>query len=79
VILAPQVRLLGKIQEGVISSLHEQLDSLAQGTGPIAIELMTSGGEADVGRRLALEVPLGQATAKRRLLFVGKTSVYSAA
>jgi ATP-dependent protease ClpP protease subunit len=77
-LLAPQVRLLGKIEEESIKTFREQLDSVEEGTGPIAIELMTSGGEADAGRRLALEVRLAKERLNRRLVFVGKTSVYSA-
>ena len=62
VLLAPQVRLLGKIEEGSIKSFREQLDSVAEGAGPIAIELMTSGGEADVGSDVALDEILEKAS-----------------
>jgi ATP-dependent Clp protease, protease subunit len=78
VVFAPQVRLLGGIEEGLFRSFREQVEAVAEGAGPIAIELMTSGGDADVGRRLALEVRLARERLKRRLVFVGKTSVYSA-
>ena len=62
----------------MLASFREQLARAEQGGGPIAIELMTMGGDADMGRRLALEVKLARERLGRRLVFVGKTAIYSA-
>ena len=75
---APQVRLHGPICDETLTAFLEQLGEAEQGGGPIAIELTTLGGDADTGRRLALEVRLARERMGRRLVFVGKTAVYSA-
>lgn len=74
----PQVRLLGRIDEVLLTSFREQLGNVPDGSDPIVVELTTFGGDADIGRRLALEVRLARERRKRRLVFLGKTVVYSA-
>lgn len=76
---APQVRLLGTVSEAMLNAFQDQLAAAEPGEGPIAIEMTSLGGDADIGRRLALEVGLARDRLGRRLLFVGKTAVYSAA
>jgi ATP-dependent protease ClpP protease subunit len=76
---APQVRLLGSVSDEMLNAFQDQLASVAQGDGPVAIEVTSTGGDADIGRRLALEVGLARDRLGRRLVFVGKTIVYSAA
>lgn len=78
VVFAPQVQLLGRIEEATIRSFQEQLAAVPTGDGPIAVEVMTMGGDAEMGRRLALEVRLAGQRLRRRLIFLGKTTVYSA-
>lgn len=75
---APQVRLHGPICDETLTAFRQQLNEAEQGSGPIAVELMTMGGDADLGRRLALEIRLARTRMARRLVFVGKTAVYSA-
>jgi ATP-dependent protease ClpP protease subunit len=76
---APQVRLLGSVDEAMLNAFHEQLAAAAGGEGPIGVEITSTGGDADIGRRLALEVRLAGERLRRRLAFIGKTVVYSAA
>jgi ATP-dependent protease ClpP protease subunit len=76
---APQVRLLGTVSDEMLAAFLDQMSSVEAGEGPIAIEMTSAGGDADIGRRLALEVGLARDRLGRRLLFVGKTAVYSAA
>lgn len=76
---APQVRLLGVVSDAMLNAFHDQLASVDSGEGPVAIEVTSPGGDADMGRRLALEVRLVRERLGRHLLFVGKTAVYSAA
>ena len=75
----PQVRLLGTVSEAMLNAFQDQLAAAEPGEGPIAVEITSMGGDADIGRRLALEVGLARERLNRRLVFVGKTAVYSAA
>ena len=74
----PQVRLLGTVSEAMLNVFQDQLAAAEPG-GPIAVEITSMGGDADIGRRLALEVGLARERLNRRLVFGGKTAVYSAA
>lgn len=44
----------------------------------IAIELTTIGGDAEMARRMVLEITLARQRRRGRLLFLGKSAVYSA-
>jgi ATP-dependent protease ClpP protease subunit len=77
-VFAPQVRLLGRVDETLLQSFQDQLGQVAKGQEPIAVELMTFGGDAEIGRRIALEVQLARRRLGRRIVFIGKTVVYSA-
>ena len=78
------IRLFGKVDADMLRSFFEQLDALRDAPGPLVIDLTTEGGDADIGRRLALEVRLlREARAARgeddgRVCFFGKSVVYSA-
>lgn len=61
----------------MFDSFHRQMDA-ASNDDAVVVELMTFGGDADVGRRLALEIRLAQKHCGRTFYFVGKTVVYSA-
>lgn len=80
---AATIRLLGKVDTDMLRSFLEQLEPLRDAPGPLVVEITTEGGDADTGRRLALEVRLlREARAGRgddgRVCFLGKTVVYSA-
>lgn len=78
-VAAPQIALIGSIGTETLDAFQEQLAAAESGgTGPIAVELTTSGGDAEMGRRIALEVRLAGERLGRRLIFIGKTEVYSA-
>jgi hypothetical protein len=56
----------------------EGLDRAEAGAADsMVVELTTFGGDADIGRRIALEVRLFAERTGRRLIFFGKTTVYS--
>jgi ATP-dependent protease ClpP protease subunit len=78
-LVVPQVRLTGSISDDTLTNLQNQLANVAPGDAPIVVEVTTLGGDAEAGRRLALEVDLAaRRLAPRKLLFLGKTIVFSA-
>ncbi len=74
--LAPDLRLFGTVNEGMLSEFFRQ-QAEAKKDGPIVLELSTTGGDADVGRRIAMELQLWQESGTE-MYFLGKTYVYSA-
>lgn len=75
----PQARLLGTVGDEMVDTLEQQLESPPDGDEPLVVELTTLGGGAESGRRAMLAVELArQRLAPRRLVFHGKTAVYSA-
>ena len=74
----PQVRLYGQVNDEMFRVFRDALDAAQDDSTPIVVELMTSGGDADVARRIATEIRLLRERTGRELLFLGKTTVYSA-
>lgn len=76
---SPQISLLGEVAEDMLESFLTQLSRAERGEGDIVIEITTAGGDAEIGRRLVLEMDLArERMGDRRLLFLGKTEIYSA-
>ena len=75
----PTVRLSGSIDEAAVTSFLNQLLPVLDVPGSIVVELFSSGGDAEVGRRLAQEVRLLRQVHSRDMWFLGKTLVASAA
>jgi ATP-dependent protease ClpP protease subunit len=74
--LSPDIRLFGKVDEPMLSEFFRQQAEVSSGK-PLVIELSTSGGNADIGRRIAQEVRLWQ-NSGIEVFFLGKTYVFSA-
>ncbi len=74
--LSPDIRLFGNVREEMLSEFFRQQSEVQPGNAPIVFELSTSGGDADMGRRIADEVRLWQR--EREVFFLGKTYVFSA-
>jgi ATP-dependent protease ClpP protease subunit len=74
--LSPGIRLYGKVNEAMLTEFFRQ-QAAAQPDKPIVMELSTSGGDADIGRRIAQEVKMLRA-GSHEVFFLGKTFVYSA-
>jgi len=75
----PQARLLGTVNDAMVETLEQQLEAPPEGNEPLVIELTTLGGGAESGHRAMLAVELArQRLAPRRVVFHGKTAVYSA-
>lgn len=75
---SPQIRLLGDVNAAMVGTFLAQLRDAENGQEDITIEVTTLGGDAEFGRRLVLEVDLARQRLGRRLMFLGKTAVYSA-
>lgn len=75
----PTIRLHGTVDDDMLDTFLDGVAKAEGGQGPVAMEVCTLGGDAEVGRRMVLEVGLARERLKgRRLIFIGKTIVYSA-
>jgi ATP-dependent Clp protease, protease subunit len=77
-LFSPSIRLMGAVDDRMLGSFLTQMNDALQQPGPITLEMMTTGGDADTGRRLALEIELCRELKQRDIFFLGKTCVYSA-
>jgi ATP-dependent protease ClpP protease subunit len=80
---APQISIVGEIDADLVRSFLDQLSDAEKNAaesddGAIAMELTTLGGDAELARRMVLEIEAARKRLKHRFLFVGKTVVYSA-
>ena len=75
----PTIRLHGTVDDAMLDTFLDGVARAEGGQGPVAVEVCTLGGDAEVGRRMVLEVGLARERLPgRRLIFIGKTIVYSA-
>jgi ATP-dependent protease ClpP protease subunit len=77
-LLEPNVRLYGPIDDAAVRDCLKQLESARQSDKPLVFELTTEGGDAEGGRRIALEIRLFRKFHDRETFFIGKTVVMSA-
>lgn len=75
--LSPDIRLFGNVDESMLSEFFRQQAEVQQGKSSVVMEISTSGGDADVGRRIAQEVKMWRASGVD-VFFLGKTYVFSA-
>lgn len=73
----PNVRLHGSVDETTLSAWVDQTSALKPGAA-LVLELTTTGGDAEVARRIADDVRLLRVQGGRRTMLIGKTVVYSA-
>ncbi len=76
VLTAPQLRLIGNVDEAMYAEFRSQLAAAPQ-DGPLVIALTTLGGNPEVARAMADDVRLIR-DAGRTIYFLGKAAVYSA-
>ncbi|HEY9216570.1 MAG TPA: ATP-dependent Clp protease proteolytic subunit [Phenylobacterium sp.] len=77
-LFAPQVRLDGEVNDDMLRAFKNALQASEDGPDPLVVELTTTGGDADTGRRIADDLRLFRERTGRRPLFFGKGVVYSA-
>ena len=73
---APQLRLVGSVDEAMYAEFRNQLGA-APTDGPLVIALTTLGGNPEIARAMADDVRLLR-EAGRDIYFLGKAAVYSA-
>lgn len=72
------MRLIGDVDDDMLRACLDGLDRAEAGASdPVVVELTTFGGDADVARRIGSDIRLFRDRTGRRLIFVGKTTVYS--
>ncbi|MES2280780.1 MAG: ATP-dependent Clp protease proteolytic subunit [Pseudomonadota bacterium] len=74
--LSPDIRLFGQVNDAMLSEFFRQQAEVPANKA-LVMELSTSGGDADIGRRIAQEVRMWSQTG-RDVYFLGKTFVFSA-
>jgi ATP-dependent protease ClpP protease subunit len=74
----PQISLVGDIDKFSVERFLDQLRQAEKAGGDIALEVTTLGGDPEMARRIMLEIDRARARLPGRLLFLGKTVVYSA-
>jgi hypothetical protein len=74
----PTASLHGPVDENMLSAWIDALSRARAGQGALVLELSTTGGDADIGRRIADDIRLFSRQTGRRALFLGRTTVYSA-
>lgn len=78
-LLNPAISLFGSVNDQMFERFQFQLSqALETDAQEIAMELSTTGGDAETARRIALEINLFEKYRERKLLFFGKSFVYSA-
>ena len=74
----PDVELFGSLTDQSAAKFLHDLRDVPDGSDPLLISVTTPGGEAEMARRIVLELQRLRARTGRRLVFVGKTECYSA-
>lgn len=74
----PSVSLHGAVDDGMLAVWLDALARARTGSGPLVVELSTTGGDAEIGRRMAEDIRLFRERTGRRALFLGRATVYSA-
>jgi ATP-dependent protease ClpP protease subunit len=74
----PNISINGVISDETLSFFLGRMEAVRSAGEDMIMELNTNGGDADVARRIALEVRLFLRRSGRRACCVGKTKIYSA-
>lgn len=77
-LLDPQICLFGTVGDNMFWSFKKQLEEALKSPDELCLELSTTGGDAETGRRIAEEIRICSEYRGRDILFFGKTFVYSA-
>jgi ATP-dependent protease ClpP protease subunit len=78
ILKAPQISLVGDIDKFSVERFLDTLSGAEKAGGDIVLEVTTHGGDAEMARRIVLEIEDARRRLAGRFLFLGKTVVYSA-
>lgn len=74
----PNISINGSIQPDTLTFFLDKLAAVRSANEDLILELTTIGGDADIARRIAMEVRLFSRYSQQRSICVGKSFVYSA-
>lgn len=74
----PDVELIGELSESSAAEFIHQLKNVNESSDPVLVSMTTPGGDAEMARRIIWELSRFRQRSQRRLIFAGKTQVYSA-
>jgi len=74
----PNISINGSIQPDTLTFFLDKLAAVRSANEDLILELTTVGGDADVARRIAMELRLFSRYSQRKAICVGKSFVYSA-
>lgn len=77
-LMKPAISLFGPVDQAMVGKFLDRLGGAEAAGGDVALELTTLGGDAELARRIVLEIERARRRLSGRLLFLGKTAVYSA-
>lgn len=72
------IALTGEVSERMARDLTDQLRDAEDNGEPLVIEVTTIGGDAEMARRMVVDIDRARERLKRRLVFLGTAVVYSA-
>jgi len=78
VLSRPSISLLGEVDDSMGEKFLCQLREAEAQQGDVALEITTPGGDADIARRIVLEIGTARKRMRGRFVFLGKTIIYSA-
>lgn len=79
VTVAADISLIGPVDEAMAEKLRDGLNCADDGNAPLTIDMTTLGGDPEMARRMIVEVDAARRRMNgRRLVFIGKTVIYSA-
>lgn len=72
------ITLTGEVSEAMARDLTSQLSDAEQNGEPLVVEVTTTGGDAEMARRMVTDIDRARQRLGRRLVFLGTSVVYSA-
>jgi ATP-dependent protease ClpP protease subunit len=73
------ISLIGPVDEAMACALRDALAKAENSGAPLTIDMTTLGGDPEMARRMIVEVDAArERLGGRRMVFIGKTAVYSA-
>lgn len=72
------ISLTGEVDKEMLDTFLEQLGKARRKDGDLVLEVTTLGGDAELARRMVMEIDRARESLKGKFYFLGKSVVYSA-